>query len=128
VNRLSTALAVLAGISLLAVTFCGVCFLAGAAYLALASQFSAWLAALLIGSVMLLPLLSATAWLLYQRRQQQRHRIAGFTAELARRALDDPYGFVGGAFMSGMMLSTSAASLRHVTEFLAARAGSRSEG
>lgn len=125
-NRASAGLAVLAGMTMLMLTFCGVCFVAGAAYLALAMYISPWLAALIVGLVLLLPLLTATAWLLWsahQRRVRRQQGLGGLKAALAGRAKADPYGFVGSAFMSGMMLATSPVTKERIAQCMAACRG-----
>lgn len=121
-NRSSAGLAVVAGLLMLMLTFGGVCFLAGAGYLALAGYMSPWLAALITGAVLLTPLLTAVMWLLWDARQrdlQRRHRLDAVKAVLADSARNDPYGFVGAAFMSGMMLSLSPNTRERFTEYMA---------
>src|SRR5579862_7791536 len=121
-NRANVGLAVLVGLTLAMLTFGGVCFLAGAAYLALAEHVSPWLAALIVAGVMLLPLLfgvAALLWSAHQRRVQQRHRLDALKAAIAGNAKADPYGFVGAAFMSGLMFSTSAATKQRLAECMA---------
>jgi hypothetical protein len=119
-NRVSIALVLLAVLMTLIVTIAGVWFLADAAYLALAAHMSPWAAALATGGLLLLPLLAIASWLVlsarYRRRRKQR-RLEALKAILSESAKEDPYGFVGTAFMSGMMLSTSKASRERITEF-----------
>jgi hypothetical protein len=118
-NRASIGLGLLAGLALVMLTFGGVCFLAGAAYLALAEHVSPWLAALMVAGVMLLPLLAGVAaltWSVHQRRVQQHHRLDALKAAIAGSAQADPYGFVGAAFMSGLMFSSSAATKQRIAE------------
>ena len=122
-NRASVGLAVTAGLMMLMLTFGGVCFVAGAAYLALATYVSPWLAALVVGLVLLSPLIAVVSWLLWsvhRRRLRQRHRFDALQAVLGDRAKADPYGFVGAAFMSGMMLSASSATKARIAECMAA--------
>ncbi|MGH7485461.1 MAG: hypothetical protein ACREMY_07625 [bacterium] len=112
-NRATAGLAILAGLTLLMLTFGGVCFTAGAAYLALAEHMSPWLAALLTGGVMLLPLLTAVGWLLWQARERRLRKLRhahfdSLRAAFAEKARTRPYAFMGEAFMSGMMLATAA--------------------
>ena len=119
-------LAAVAGLMLLMLTFGGVCFLAGAGYLVLAAHMAPWAAALIVAGVMLLPLLAAVfrlLWSAHQRRLQQRHGLDALKAALGERAKADPYGFVGAAFMSGMMLSASAATKQRIAECMAACKG-----
>jgi len=120
-NRASIGLGLLAGLTLVMLTFGGVCFLAGAAYLALAAHVIPWAAALIVAGVMLLPLLLGVAALLWsaRRRQRQRHRLDALKAAIAGSAQADPYGFVGAAFMSGLMFSTSAATKQRIAECMA---------
>lgn len=122
-NLASVGLALLAGLVMLILTVAGVVFVAQAAYLALATQLSPWLAALLTGSVLLLPFLAGTGILLWRSRQRrlQRRRggLAALQAILAESAKTDPYGFVGTAFVSGMMLSASRGGKERVAEFSA---------
>ena len=126
-NRASAGLAVIAGLTVLMATFCGVCFVAGAAYLGLAVYISPWLAALIVGLVLLLPLLTAAVWLLWsahQRRVRRQKGLDGLKAALASRAKADPYGFVGSAFMSGMMFAASPVTKERIAECMAACRGS----
>jgi hypothetical protein len=119
-NRVSIALVLLAVLMTLIVTIAGVWFLADAAYLALAAHMSPWAAALATGGLLLLPLLAIASWLVLSaryRRRRKRHRLEALKAILSESAKEDPYGFVGTAFMSGMMLSTSKASRERITEF-----------
>ena len=125
-NRASAGLAAVAGLMMLMLTFGGVCFVAGAAYLALAAKISPWLAALAVGLLLLLPLIAAVTvllWGAHQRRLRQRHGFDALKAVLGDRAKADPYGFVGSAFMSGMMLSASAATKERIAECMASCKG-----
>ena len=125
-NRLTMGLVLLAVLMTLILTVAGVWFVADAAYLALAAHMSPWLAALATGGLMLLPLLAIVFWLVlsarYRRRRKQ-HRLETLKAILSESAKEDPYGFVGTAFMSGMMLSTSKASRERIAELMAAFKG-----
>ena len=130
-NRASMGLAAVAGLMLLMLTFGGVCFLAGAGYLALAAHVAPWAAALIVAGVLLLPLLAAVTrllWSVRQRRLQQRHGFDALKAALGERAKADPYGFMGAAFMSGMMLSASAATKQRIAECMAACRGAELGG
>jgi hypothetical protein len=123
-NRSKLSLAMLAGLMLLMLSFGGVCFLAGAAYLALAERLSPWLAALITGGLLLLPMLAGGGWLWWRARQRQARREHGFEALKAgflNRAKTEPYEFVGAAFAFGMALSTSLAARRRIAEHMAAR-------
>ena len=125
-NRASMGLAAVAGLMLLMLTFGGVCFLAGAGYLALAAHMSPWAAALIVAGVSLLPLLAAVFRLLWSARRRRVQQQRGFDAlkvALGERAKADPYGFVGAAFMSGMMLSASASTKQRIAECMAACKG-----
>ena len=125
-NRLTVGLVLLAVLMTLILTVAGVWFVADAAYLALAAHMSPWLAALATGGLMLLPLLAIVFWLVlsarYRRRRKQ-HRLETLKAILSESAKEDPYGFVGTAFMSGMMLSTSKTSRERIAELMAAFKG-----
>lgn len=119
-NRVTVGLVLLAVLMTLILTVAGVWFVADAAYLALATHMSPWLAALATGGLMLLPLLAIVSWLVLSARHRRRrklHRLEALKAILSESAKDDPYGFVGTAFMSGIMLSTSKASRERITEF-----------
>lgn len=125
-NRAKVGLAVLAGLMLLMLSFGGVCFLAGAAYLALAAHVSPWLAALITGGVLLLPMLAGTArlwWSARQRRKSREHRFDAWKAVFTGRARTDPYGFVGAAFTIGLTLSASAQARQRLAERMAACKG-----
>jgi len=128
-NRATLGLAALSGLVLVMTTFGGVCYLAGAAYLALAAYVSPWLAALIVASVMLMPLLltiGRLSWVAHQRRLRKQHRLDALKSTIAGSAQADPFGFVGAAFMSGMMFSTSAATKQRIVECVAALEGIRS--
>lgn len=130
-NRSAVALGVLTGLAALMLTFGGVCFLAGAAYLALATELRPWLAALITGGLMLLPLLVAVAWLgldARRRRLRRERRLEKLQALLTGDIRQHPYGFLGAAFMSGIMLSASPAIAQHIADFMSAGARSRTEG
>jgi hypothetical protein len=119
-NRASVGLALLAGLLMMILTVAGVWFVADAAYLALVAHVSPWLAALVTGGLMLLPLLAVIGLLLrsaHRRRLRQQRRLGALKAVLSEAAKDDPYGFVGTAFMSGMMLATSKADKDRIAEF-----------
>ena len=128
-NRATAGLAVLAGLTLLMLTFGGVCFVAGAAYLALAQHVSPWLAALLTGGVMLLPLLTTIGWLLWKARGKGlRHsHFDAMKAAFMEKARTSPYEFMGEAFMSGMMLSAAAPYTKErMVEVIVAFTGAKS--
>lgn len=128
-NRATAGLAVLAGLTLLMLTFGGVCFVAGAAYLALAQHVSPWLAALLTGGVMLLPLLTTIGWLLWKARGKRlRHsHFDAMKAAFMEKARTSPYEFMGEAFMSGMMLSAAAPYTKErMVEVIVAFTGAKS--
>jgi len=130
-NRATVGLAALAGLMLVMLTFGGVCFLAGAAYLALAEHMSPWLAALIVAGVMLLPLFLAIgrlSWIARQRRLRKQHRFGALKAVFSDKAKADPYGFMGTAFMSGITLATSVATRRRIAEFMAAQRNAQSGG
>ena len=119
-NRVTVGLFLLAVLMTLILTVAGVWFVADAAYLALAAHMSPWLAALATGGLMLLPLLAIVFWLVLSARYRSRrkqHRLEALKAILSESAKEDPYGFVGTAFMSGMMLSTSKESRERIAEF-----------
>jgi len=125
-NRAKLGLAMLAGLMLVMLSFGGVCFLAGAAYLALAAHMSPWLAALITGGLLLLPMLAGFAGLSWSARRRRARRAQGFEAlkaGLAGRAKTDPYGFVGAAFTFGLTLSTSTDARQRIAEFMAACKG-----
>lgn len=122
-NRATAGLAVLAGLAIVMLTFGGVCFTAGAAFLALAQHMSPWLAALLTGGVMLVPLLAAVGWLSWKAHEKRlRHRrFDTMKAAFVEKARNSPYQFMGEAFMSGMMLSAAAPFTKErVAEVIAA--------
>src|SRR5579859_231168 len=128
-NRATLGLAALSGLVLVMTTFGGVCYLAGAAYLALAAYVSPWLAALIVASVMLMPLLltiGRLSWVAHQRRLRKQHRLDALKSTIAGSAQADPFGFVGAAFMSGMMFAASAATKQRIVECVAALEGIRS--
>ena len=129
-NRSAVALGVLTGLGALMLTFGGVCFLGGAAYLALATELRPWLAALVTGGVLILPLLVSVAWLGFdarRRRLRRERRLEKLQALLTGDFRQHPYGFLGAAFMSGIMLSASPAIAQHIADFMSAGARSRSE-
>ena len=127
-NRASVRLAILAGLMMLMLTGASVSFLAGAGYLALAAHMSPWLAALFVAGLLLLPLLLILARLSWsaRRKRVQQHRFDAFKAAFVADARKDPYGIVGTAFMSGIMLSTSPATRGRIVEYMAAFKGMRS--
>ncbi|MGE5624934.1 MAG: hypothetical protein ACM3ZT_05245 [Bacillota bacterium] len=129
-NRSSVALAVLAGLVSLMLAFGGVCFLGGAAYLAMASELRPWLAALVTGVLMLLPLLAMGSWLAWdaRRRRLRRHRhLEALKATLAGDIRQHPYGVMGAAFMSGIMMAASPAVTRQIVDLVGAGIRSCSE-
>lgn len=122
-NRSTIGLAMLASLVFLMLTFAGVFFVAGAVFFALAVYLSPWLAALLTGSILLLPLLVSVAWLgwsAYQRRVRKRRRLEAVKLALAASAVNDPYGFVCTAFLTGMTLSRTPVTAERLAEFVAA--------
>lgn len=132
-NRTTAGLAALAGLTVLMLTFGGVCFMAGAAYLALAEHMSPWLAALITGGAMLIPLFAAVGLLLWKARekrlQQQRYGSFGaLKAIFAEKARTSPYEFMGTAFMSGMMLASAPLTRERIAECMAACRGAQSRG
>ena len=125
-NRAAIGLGLLAGLMMLILTVAGVWFVADAAYLALAAHMNPWVAALITGGILLLPLVAIVYLLLWgshQRKLSKQHRLDALKAILSEAAKDDPYGFVGTAFMSAMMMSTSKASKERIAELMAAFKG-----
>lgn len=122
-NRSSVGLAVAAGLMFLMLTFAGVVFAAGAVFLALDAYMSSWLAAVLTGGVLLVPLLALVAWLWWdarRRRLRKQRRLEAAKRAIAARAVADPYGFVCAAFMAGVTLSHASVAPERVAEFVAA--------
>ena len=107
-NRSSVGLAVAAGLMFAMLTVVGVFYVAGAVFFALGVYVSPWLAALLTGGALLLPLLALVSWLWWdarRRRLRKQHRLDAARRAIAARAVADPYGFVCAAFLVGVTLS-----------------------
>lgn len=122
-NRASIGLAIVGSVVFLMLTFAGVFFVAGAVFFALAAYLSPWLAALLTAGVLLLPLLVSVSWLgwsAYQRRLRKRRRFEAVKTAIAASAVNDPFGFVCTAFLTGMTLSKTPVTAERVAEFVAA--------
>lgn len=117
-----------AGLIVMMLTFAGVVFAAGAVFFALDTHMSSWLAAVLTGGALLVPLLALVSWLWWdarRRRLRKQRRLEAAKRAIAASALADPYGFVCAAFLVGVSLSQASASPERVAEFVAAfrRAG-----
>lgn len=122
-NRASIGLAIAGGLVFLMLTFAGVFYVAGAAFFALAAYLSPWSAALLTGGILLVPLLVSVSWLgwsAYRRQLRKRRRFEAVKSALAASAVNDPYGFVCTAFLTGMTLSRTPVTPERVAEFVAA--------
>lgn len=118
------ALVITAALLLLMSTFAGVLFLAGAAYLAMATWISPGFAALITAGILFAPLISAALYLSWQihrqriRRARRRHELGALKAALLASAENDPYGYVTSAFMSGVLLSTKPATRERITQLM----------
>jgi hypothetical protein len=122
-NRAKMGLLATAALVSVMLTFSGVCFLAGAAFFGLELYMSAWLAAVVVGLLLLTPLLALVAQLAWSARQrrvqaQQRHSLEGLKAIFAERAQQDPYGFVGAAFSAGLGLAAKREDSRGIVELI----------
>jgi len=124
-NRAKMGLLATAALVWVMLTFSGVCFLAGAAFFGLELYMSAWLAALVVGLLLLTPLLALVAQLLWNARQrrvqsQKRQGLEGLKAVFADKAKADPYGFVGAAFSAGLGLAAKREDSRGIVELIVA--------
>lgn len=117
---LAATLALLLIMSMLA----GVVFMAGALYLAIATQVSPAFAALITAGLLFLPLMSAMLYMTWQihrqrqRRVRRRQALDALKAALQAGAEDDPYGFVTSAFISGVLLSTKPGTRERITQIM----------